>query len=549
MDSHPLQSGTTLAGRYRIEDLVGERGGSRTWRAVDVILNRSVGVQALPSEDPRALAFLEAARQSTAVPDPRFLRVLDVVAQEAGFAYVVREWTRAVQLAVLLREGPLGNRRAAIIVAEVADAIARAHEVGVYHQELGPGTILVKDNDAVRVTGLGTEHVLCLAGHVAGQGLRDGGDATGSTGQGSTYAAVLAEQADVSALGRTLYACLVARWPGGRDFGLPPAPTEHARLLRPRQVRAGVSRDVDAVCDQILGRPPRHGAAPLRSARDIAASTRLAGEDESLLDDSAPSLIGGASATVASSPAGREANDAPEVPGPPPTEGPGASQATTPPTGSSRATSSRRPVVVARALVAAAVALLIAVAAVLAYFVGRHSTTGSASSSPESTGPTSPAAAESHPLHPRGIVDFDPLGDLTENPAEAPNAIDGNPATGWTTSQYQTDPHLGNLKPGVGLLVDLGAAKDITEVEVDFGASPTNYELWAAPPRVSQFPTALTELRRVAVRRHAPATSRTAFPATSVKTRYLLVWLTRLPEESPGLYRGVIDEIAVQGVG
>ena len=80
MDGHHLQPGMTLAGRYRIEDLVGEVAGARSWRAMDTILNRSVGIQALPSDDPRTTAFLEAARQSTAVPDPRFLRVLDAVA-------------------------------------------------------------------------------------------------------------------------------------------------------------------------------------------------------------------------------------------------------------------------------------------------------------------------------------------------------------------------------------------------------------------------------------------------------------------------------------
>src|SRR5690625_7381249 len=68
-------------------------------------------------------------------------------------------------------------------------------------------------------------------------------------------------------IGKLLYVCLAGRWPGGRIDGLKAAPTEHGRLLRPRQVRAGVSRDVDTVCDRILGTPPRHGEEPLRTAR------------------------------------------------------------------------------------------------------------------------------------------------------------------------------------------------------------------------------------------------------------------------------------------
>ena len=80
-DRRPLASGDVLAHRYELQDLVSEKLGSTTWRAHDQILNRNVGIEMLASTDPRADHFLIAAKDSTAVTDPRFLRVLDLIEQ------------------------------------------------------------------------------------------------------------------------------------------------------------------------------------------------------------------------------------------------------------------------------------------------------------------------------------------------------------------------------------------------------------------------------------------------------------------------------------
>ena len=336
MDGPAIQPGSLLAGRYRVEDRVGETAGATTWRAFDATLNRSVGIQALPADDPRCPALIDAARRSTTVNDPRFLRVLDAVLDENGVSYVVREWARAVPLADLLREGPLSARRAADLVGEVAEAIASAHDAGVPHLRLDPTTIWVKDSGAVRISGLATDHAL----HT-GTATPERDAATGRQA---------AEESDVRALGRVLYACLVARWPGGRDFGLSPAPTEHGRLLRPRQVRAGVSRDADRVCDRILGQPPRHSAPPLRTARDVAAALAVVGDDESEQTATDPGLRPVAGLSPGMSDEGQPIAPSASL-----------ADATAAMSGGSAK------------LIWLGIALLVLVAAVLAFFVGRHS--------------------------------------------------------------------------------------------------------------------------------------------------------------------------------
>ncbi|MGH3358417.1 MAG: protein kinase domain-containing protein, partial [Nocardioidaceae bacterium] len=222
MDTRALSSGDVLAERYRLEDLISESNDAFIWRAADQTLNRSVCIQAMAASDTRVDAFLEAARRSTAVTDPRFLRILDIVENERGQTYLVREWARAVSLDRLLRQSSFPNRRAATVVSEIAEAIANAHESGTYHLHLCPGAILLKESGAVRITGLAVDRAL-----------------HGPTGSVPPVGGQ--EQVDVEAIGKLLYVCLARRWPGGRRDGLKGAPTEHGRLLRPRQVRAGVS--------------------------------------------------------------------------------------------------------------------------------------------------------------------------------------------------------------------------------------------------------------------------------------------------------------------
>ena len=93
------------------------------------------------------------------------------------------------------------------------------------------------------------------------------------------------ELVDVTDLGRLLYACLVARWPGGPAYSLPDAPVLGRRWATPRQVRAGVSPALDQVCDQILGDPPRHRAAPITTAHDlVVALTKVLGPADASSD-------------------------------------------------------------------------------------------------------------------------------------------------------------------------------------------------------------------------------------------------------------------------
>lgn len=518
-DRRPLASGDVLAHRYELQDLVSEKLGSATWRAHDQVLNRNVGIEMLSSTDPRAEHFLDAARESTAVTDPRFLRVLDLIEEEQRHHLVVREWARAFPLDQLLAQSPLPNRRSATVVAEVAEALAHAHEHGVTHRQLTPHQVLLKQSGAVRIVGLGVATALSSV------------DRQDSLEDLQAY-----EQLDVQALGKLLYACLVSRWPGAHVDGLQAAPTEHGRLLRPRQVRAGVSRDVDTVCDRILGTPPRNHQTALRKASDIARTLRLSGDDEEIHDEQ-PSLAGLSSPDLLR----LDPVIVPDGPPPglePPRRRPKAYDPVPPTTFERNKERARKAAKGDRGLILLGIVGALLILTVIGYLVGR------------STNDNGSPVDESSPvrlLPVQRVIDLDPQGDdKRENPDQAARAADGDPETGWRTSTYFGSAKLGGLKDGVGIVIDLGGPREVDSLRVRLAGQPTDLSFYASSADTSDAPRSLKDLRRVAVLPDA-GTDASVTLQSGVLTRYVVVWLRTLPEISEGKFRGEIREVTVRG--
>ncbi len=258
MAGTPFGPGSVLAGRFSLDDLLDENDGARFWRATDLTLARSVAVHVLADTDSRAHTLLTAARTSALVSDGHLLRVLDA-AEEDGVVYVVNEWGSGISLDRLLVEGPLSPRRAAWVVKEVAEAIATAHRNGVAHGRLLPENVMISEAGSVKLIGFVIDAVLRSdAGH--GQRRVTGG------------APMSAHESDVVNLAGLLYAALVGRWPGSEGSTMQPAPHEHGRPLRPRRVRAGVPRPLDAICERVLNAEAHPQIPPIETAHEVFAA-------------------------------------------------------------------------------------------------------------------------------------------------------------------------------------------------------------------------------------------------------------------------------------
>lgn len=262
---HSVRPGDVLADRYRLVDLLSESGGGRFWRAHDRVLQRHVALHVIGADDERADGLLEAARRSATVLDPRLLRVLDAERVE-DLCYVVNEWGTGVSLDLMLAtNGPLPPRSAAWLVAEVADSVARAHARGVAHGRLVPENVLVERSGAIKVIGFSVDAAL--------HGLEP--DRT---------------SADVTDLAALAYSSLTGRWPGTTPSDVAAAPRSHGRVLRPRQVRAGIPRVLDDLCDDVLNRSLA-GSSPSRDVRsgirDRASARGLESELREFVGDPA----------------------------------------------------------------------------------------------------------------------------------------------------------------------------------------------------------------------------------------------------------------------
>ena len=253
---HATRAGDVLADRYRLVDLLSESGGGRFWRAHDRILERHVALHVIAADDPRAELLLDAARRSATVLDPRILRVLDAERTER----------------LLLRRQRVGVRHLARHHArEQRAALAATWRVdGQRGGRLDRGRARARR----RPRAAGRRRTCCST-----TTARSGSSASASTPR-CTACRRATRSATCVDLAGLLHATLTGRWAGVSPSGVPRAPEKHGRVLRPRQVRAGVPAASDDLCDELLnprgqqdpGRPrprqrPRHPELPGRLRR------------------------------------------------------------------------------------------------------------------------------------------------------------------------------------------------------------------------------------------------------------------------------------------
>ena len=553
-------TGEVLAGRYRLDEVVAHRGNTYTWRAFDQVLSRAVLCHVLQSTDPRTQNLVEAARRSAIATDSRFLRVLDAVqsTEEGVGSYIVCEYAPGQSVEVLLSQGPLSSLEAAWLTRELADALSAMHAQGLYHQRINPDTVVITPAGNVKIVGFLLEAVM----YPEEQPPSD----------------VEPEQVDVQDLGRMLYATLVSRWPGQEAFGLAKAPSEGGRLLTPRQVRAGVSPALDRICEQILADSMRHNEPRLRSAADVVdALSKVLGTADAAHDlerrvknpvPLAGSDPGSVSETIQLERRRRErfaepghhgastgndelddtANeDAVDADGTGSYDahhstGRRSSNPSAPPRpvselGTTRPESNRRWLLILLGVLALAVLLGL-------FGVAFRQGFGTLGDAPQKfASPT--ASVTPGPVKIVTGTEFDPEGDDgTENTDQVPRAYDGDPATKWETVTYRGNSKFGNLKDGVGLIVDLGETRDVRTVTLQLDAGADLEIRVPAEGNPSEPPKDSADQWRVVASEKKAGKDTEIVLEKPVASRFVMVYFTNLPA-APGGYQGGIYEVVV----
>ncbi|MEU3981551.1 protein kinase family protein [Streptomyces sp. NPDC026672] len=498
-----LHSGHKLARRYRLEECVTRLDGFSSWRAVDEMLRRAVGVHILPADHSRARTVLAAARSSALLGDPRFVQVLDAV-EENDLVYVVHEWLPdAVELTALLSAGPLEPHDAYQMVSQVSSAMAAAHREGLAHLRLNPNAVLRTSTGQWRIRGLAVNAAL--------------------RGVGSDTP----QRTDTEAIGALLYAALTQRWPYESDaYGLSGLPKDIG-LIAPDQVRAGVHRGLSELAMRALANDgataSRHEAActtPEELVKAIGEMPRIRPPEP----------------TFAAPPEYQRTTYQQGTYGRTPTP-PGAAQPIQPPPAPLQSRTGK-------ALKWAVSALLIAALGLgswqLADALMDQGGTPDDTNNTQITDGGDKNGDQARPLTTfkiRGAQEFVAEGDA-QHPGDVAKTYDGDPSTTWRTKTFTGGPSIPPFKPGVGIVYDLGSAKELSAASIGlrYAGDHTTVELYASD---SLTPPSLTSLEKIG---SVKTTGTTAAVRLSkpVKTQYVLVWLTAVPRSGadPSSYSG-----------
>src|SRR5262245_48082060 len=253
--------------RYRIESKLGEGGMGVVYKSHDTHLDRDVAIKILHQDklsDPaRRQRFVQEAKAASALNHSGIVTIHDI-RSDAGVDFIVMEFVGGKTLDHTIPAKGLPVGQAVRYAAEIADALAKAHEVGIVHRDLKPSNVMITDADHVKILDFGLAKLLYA--REASDGTTVASPRTEEGMVLGTVAYMSPEQAegfkvdprsDIFSLGAVLYELVTGRKPFVGDSSLkvltkvlnedPPAPSTLA---------ASIPLDLDKLIVRCLRKDP-----------------------------------------------------------------------------------------------------------------------------------------------------------------------------------------------------------------------------------------------------------------------------------------------------
>lgn len=165
MPTSELTPGSIVAGRYRLDRVIGSGGSGQVFRAMHLDLSRPVALKVLLNrlaQETRVRArFVREAKVLAALDHPGVVRVYDF-GDDDGLLFLSMELLTGEPLHQRLFERPPSVDEAVMLAAHVAGTLEHLHDVGVVHRDIKPANLMLDRGgamDSARLVDFGTAFI------------------------------------------------------------------------------------------------------------------------------------------------------------------------------------------------------------------------------------------------------------------------------------------------------------------------------------------------------------------------------------------------------
>jgi len=148
----------TRFGPYEVQSAIGAGGMGEVYRAIDTNLKRAVAIKVLPEalafDAERLMRFRREAEVLASLNHPNIAAIYGLE-DAGGVMALAMEFVEGMDLAERISHGALSIDEALPIAAQIADALAAAHEQGIIHRDLKPANIKLRSDGTVKVLDFG----------------------------------------------------------------------------------------------------------------------------------------------------------------------------------------------------------------------------------------------------------------------------------------------------------------------------------------------------------------------------------------------------------
>lgn len=150
--------GMTLAGRYVLDEILGEGGMATVYRARHKLVDRPCAVKVLhpdvTKDESLRERFRREARHAQRLAHPNIIEVFDY-GEADGTSFIVMELLSGASLAQVIGDGPMPMDRFLRLAAQMVRALARAHDFEVIHRDLKPENVFVLSGERIKLLDFG----------------------------------------------------------------------------------------------------------------------------------------------------------------------------------------------------------------------------------------------------------------------------------------------------------------------------------------------------------------------------------------------------------